>query len=217
VRLELLSLRHLFLTMLPYSRVNISTLFRSVNLELPPAELGWDTATVEIGGQPFELELDAEHRSLPWAASGTNITLSVTDSSERISKSTAEVEPGSGKVQWTFDQLRQPVYTRYGTSLLVMFGGGGSVPGLRSDPQAIAVLPLSGLTEGKEHHVETLVVIGKHLGRLKQNAFTDFTERTHQCKVVGKLRLMVNIDPGLDMNHEKYTKSPARRHAFETW
>ena len=90
------------------------------------------------------------------------------------------------------------------------------MPGLKSDPQAIAVLPLSGLTEGEEHHVEIPVVVGKHLGRLKQNAFTDFTEKTHQYKVVGKLRLVINIDPGLDMDHEKYAKTQARRHAFET-
>ena len=46
------------------------------------------------------------------------------------------------------------------------------------------------------------VIVGPHLARLKQNAFTDFTAKTHEYTIVGTLRLAINVDTGLDMNHE---------------
>ena len=84
----------------------MTVIFRSLDLNLAPAELGWDTATAAIGGGPFELELRPELCSLPCAAAGTNIALSVADSMERLSKSAAVVDATSGEVSWTLDQLR---------------------------------------------------------------------------------------------------------------
>ncbi|EJD51313.1 hypothetical protein AURDEDRAFT_159718 [Auricularia subglabra TFB-10046 SS5] len=198
-----------------FGRVNISILFKSVKVELPRAELGWDTATVEIEQVPFELELDPSHRQkFPWALKGTNITVSTTDSTEKLSKAAAVVDDITGKVTWQFDQLRLPVYSRYASSLVVSFGGGGITGGA---PDAIAVLGLRDLVEDEEQVVEIPVITGKNLNRLKQNAFTDFTRKTHEYEVVGKLRCHINIDPGLDMDHEKNAKTQARRHAFEAY
>ncbi|KZV88102.1 hypothetical protein EXIGLDRAFT_839449 [Exidia glandulosa HHB12029] len=197
-----------------FGRANITVLFKSVKLHLSRAELGWDTATVEIGNRPFELELHADHKHMPWAAKGTGISLSTTDSTEKLSKANANVDEASGKITWEFDMLRLPVYNRYASSLVVSFGGGGVIGGA---PQAIAVISLKDFVDGEERIVEAEVITGKNLNRLRQHAFTDFTRATHQYTVVGTLRLAVNVDPGLDMDHEKNAKTQARRHAFEAY
>ncbi|KAG8861392.1 hypothetical protein FRB96_002841 [Tulasnella sp. 330] len=190
---------------------------------LPPPALGWDTSTVEIA-HPLFLEIDKNSVSASkWAENlkATSLTVSTTDSTEKISKKEASMDPNKpNRMTWEFEQLRLPVYSRFSSSVYFAFGSKGimgtGVGG--GQPQAIAVLWLKDLVDDEEVEVEIPVIVGKNLTQLRQNAMTEFTQKTHQYEVVGKLRATIRLDQGLDLDHESNAKqSQARRHAFETY
>lgn len=182
----------------------MSLLFKSFKFKLPPPALGWDTSTVEIP-KPLFLEIDKSSASASkWAENlkATALTISTTDSTEKLSKSSASLDPQNpNRMTWEFDELRLPVYSRFASSVYFAFGSKGMMgTGVGGgEPQAIAVLWLKDLEDDKEIEVELPVIVGKNLKTLRQNAMTDFTKRTHEFEVVGKLRVTIRLDQGLDM------------------
>lgn len=179
------------------SRVNVSLLFRSVNVKLPPTQLGWDTATVELE-KPISLQI-TDTAKASWASRSTSLIVSTTDSTEKVPKSAAEVDSSGKRLTWNFgpdDLIRLPVYTRYASSVYFEFGSGGLLGG---GPDAIAVVWLKDLPDDEETEIEVPILMGKDLKTLKQNALTDFTKKTHQFDIVGTLKVKLNVDAGLDM------------------
>ncbi|KAG8993711.1 hypothetical protein FRB94_010453 [Tulasnella sp. JGI-2019a] len=205
-----------------FGRVNVSVLFKSCKFKLPPPALGWDTSTVEIA-KPLYLEIDQNSSASKWAddLKATALTISTTDSTEKLSKKDASVDPNQpNRMTWEFDELRLPVYSRFASSVFFSFGSkgfmGSGIGG--GEPQAIAVLWLKDLVDDEEVEVEIPVIVGKNLKQLRQNAMTEFTQKTHQYEVIGKLKATIRLDQGLDLDHESNAKqSEARRHAFETY
>ena len=168
---------------------------------------GWDTGTVEVL-DPVKVIIDTDHQQA-FGLATKHLILSTTDSTEKIPKAMAEGASDS-EVIWNLeDTLRLPVYSRYNTAFTFQFGSA-------SNPVALASLWLKDLPDDEEQHIKIPVVISKDLKQLRQNVINDTTAKTHDYTIIGWLETTVRIDRGLDPEHEKYAKSQARRHTYET-
>ncbi|KEP50963.1 hypothetical protein V565_070100 [Rhizoctonia solani 123E] len=193
-----------------YGRMNLSVLFKAVDAKLPRNMLGWDTGTVELlSAITITPEPNANGR-IP--SKPTKLRVSTTDSTEVIAPKTATLSDGI--VSYNIDKLRLPVYSRYASSCVFEFGGGGIVGGA---PDAIAVLWLKDLVGDEETNVRIPVVVGKDLRQLRQNVLNEQAKKTHEYEIVGWLTAKMRLDQGLDEDHEKHAASQARRHAFEAY
>lgn len=193
-----------------FGRMNVSILFKGVDAQLPRNMLGWDTGTVEILD---DITIIPEpNASTPLANVPTKLTISTTDSTEHISPKKAVLE--NGQTTYSVDMLRLPVYSRYASSCVFEFGGGGI---MGSAPDAVAVLWLKDIADDEEINIRVPVVVGKDLRQLRQNVLTDQTKKTHEYEIVGWLTTRIKLDAGLDEDHEAHAASQARRHAFEAY
>ncbi|CAE6349629.1 unnamed protein product [Rhizoctonia solani] len=193
-----------------FGRMNLSVLFKGVDARLPRNMLGWDTGTVELLSDiTITPEPNANGR-IP--SKPTKLRVSTTDSTEILSPKSATLS--DGVVSYNLDKLRLPVYSRYASSCVFEFGGGGIMGGA---PDAIAVLWLKDLVDEEETDIRIPVVIGKDLRQLRQNVMNEQTKKTHDYEVVGWLTVKIKLDEGLDEDHEKHAATQARRHAFEAY
>ncbi|CCO32297.1 Meiotically up-regulated gene 190 protein [Rhizoctonia solani AG-1 IB] len=193
-----------------FGRMNLSVLFKGVDAKLPRNMLGWDTGTVELLSDiTITPEPNANGR-IP--SKPTKLRVSTTDSTEILSPKSATLS--DGVVSYNLDKLRLPVYSRYASSCVFEFGGGGIMGGA---PDAIAVLWLKDLVDEEETDIRIPVVIGKDLRQLRQNVMNEQTKKTHDYEVVGWLTVKMKLDEGLDEDHEKHAATQARRHAFEAY
>jgi hypothetical protein len=171
--------------------MNLSVLFKGVDAKLPRNMLGWDTGTVELlSGITITPEPNANGR-IP--SKPTKLRVSTTDSTEILSPKSATLS--DGVVSYNLDKLRLPVYSRYASSCVFEFGGGGIMGGA---PDAIAVLWLKDLVDEEETDIRIPVVIGKDLRQLRQNVMNEQTKKTHDYEVVGWLTVKMKLDEGLD-------------------
>ncbi|KIJ49556.1 hypothetical protein M422DRAFT_225382 [Sphaerobolus stellatus SS14] len=197
-----------------FGRMNVSILFRGINVKLPRKELGWETATAEILS-PLMLQLQPDYADLRTLTT-KKLTISTTDSKERVPAPSNEIE--NGVISWDIDKIRLPVYNRYSSCLMLELGGGASVPPIKNGaPEALGLLWLKDLVDDEEVEVEIPVVVGKDLRTLRQNVLNDFTAATHDYKVIGHFKTRIKLDSGLDEDHEKYAQTQARRHAYEAY
>lgn len=182
------------------SRANISFAFRGVQTTLPPNLLGWDTGTLEVDDVSFEI--DSQHRG-EFEAEAQRLRVVTTDKVEVLPKKEAHVE--NGIVRWDMDKLRLPVYSRYQSSVIFEIGkasGVLSTLGIKSQPDAIAVLWMQDLTDDVEQDVRLPVLVSDNLANLRQNAINDQTKKHHDFKIVGTLTARIKLDSGLDEDHE---------------
>jgi hypothetical protein len=206
--------------------MNVSILFKAVDAKLPRNMLGWDTGTVEILSDIIVSPEPNASGRLP--SKPTKLIVSTTDSTENISAKSASL--ADGMYSYTIDKLRLPVYSRYNSSCVFEFGGGGVMGGA---PDAVAVLWLKDLVDDEETDVRVPVIVGKDLRQLRQNVLTEQTKKTHEYEIVGWLTTRIKLDSGLDevscmlcqciwlltwfglQDHETHAASQSRRHAFE--
>ena len=173
---------------------------------MPKTIRGWDTGTVEILN-PVKVTIDTDYQQ-SFGLKTKNLILSTTDSTEKIPKSMVEGASDS-EVTWNLeDTLRLPTYSRYNTALTFQFGSA-------SKPAALASLWLKELADDEEQRIKIPVVVCEDLKQLRQNVINESTKKTHDFTIVGWLETVVRVDRGLDPDHEKHTKSQARRHTYE--
>lgn len=199
-----------------YGRVNMTLNLRPVKLELPKAELGWDTATVELlsnmqitGSTPeWEAKLKAK-----------KIRASTGDDTQRLKPALGQDEVHASSEGDDEDEAiaRLPVYDRYSSSLTFDFGGGGGFGPIGGKPEAIAVFPLMEIPDDEPTEISVPILAGENLGTLKRNYIDDFTRRTHKFEEVGKLTVKVRLDSGLDEDHERLAKGRFSRHAYDVY
>ncbi|CAE6468691.1 unnamed protein product [Rhizoctonia solani] len=112
-----------------FGRMNLSILFKGVDAKLPRNMLGWDTGTVELLSDiTITPEPNANGR-IP--SKPTRLRVSTTDSTEIIAPKSATLSEGI--VSYNIEKLRLPVYSRYASSCVFEFGGGGIMGGALSE------------------------------------------------------------------------------------
>ncbi|EPQ29947.1 uncharacterized protein PFL1_02619 [Pseudozyma flocculosa PF-1] len=190
-----------------FGKVHASFCFRSVKAKLPKQLLGWDTATVELLS-PITIE------SADPKLQSKKIKVSTGDDTQRIAPS-QEVPDGADAL------VRLPVYDRYSSMLTFDIGGGGlSLGPIGGKPEAVAVFALRDLGDDEVADLELDLLAGDNLGTLKRNYPNEQTRKTHPHEVVGKLRVKVRIDAGLDDDHLRLVQSSTGRkdrHEYEVY
>lgn len=173
------------------SRLNVSVLFKGVDAKLPRNMLGWDTGTVELLSDITITPEPAAHDKFP--SHPTRLRVSTTDSTEIIWPKSASFNEGA--ISYNIEKLRLPVYSRYASSCVFEFGGGGV---MGSVPDAVAVFWLKDIVEDEETDIRIPVVVGKDLRQLRQNVLSEQTKKTHDYEIVGYLTVRMKLHSGLD-------------------
>ncbi|TKY86188.1 hypothetical protein EX895_005013 [Sporisorium graminicola] len=189
-----------------FGKVHCSLVFRSIKAQLPKNLLGWDTATVELLSE-IEIEGDEKLKS-------KKIKVSTGDDTQKI-------YPGQEIAEDAKALARLPVYDRYSSLLTFDLGSSGlSVGPLNAKPDAVAVAALCDLADGEIVDLELDIMAGSNLGTLKRNYINEQTRKTHKFEVVGKLRVKVRIDAGLDDDHLRLVERTTGRkdkHEFDVY
>lgn len=101
-----------------FGRVNISVLFKGIQIDLPRNERGWDTATVVASSVRVE---PVENSTFNFKEK--KLTLSTLEATQKLPASSANVD-STGKLEWTIDShIRLPTYDRYSSALYFDYGG----------------------------------------------------------------------------------------------
>jgi hypothetical protein len=198
-----------------YGRVNLTLNLRTLKLDLPKELSGWDTATVEllseieVSGSTPDWESRLKHAKIRASTGDDTQRLKPAGQQPQINNST-----GSDDDENDPAVARLPVYDRYSSSLSFDFGGGGLIGG---KPDAIAVFSLAEIADNEATDIEVAILSSPHPGTLKRNYIDDFTKKTHDFEVVGKLRCRIRVDSGLDEDHERLAKGRYARHAYDVY
>jgi len=188
-----------------FGRVNISLLFKGVNLQLPPSLHGWETGTVEVLSEIRATGLDSSFAS-------KQLVLRTTDDVEKIPRSAASQD--GDDIIWTLGrgqnaERRLPVYHRFASALVLDIGG--------TKPDAVAILWLQDIVDNEVAEVNINIMKGEHLQQLSQCYISEHAQTSHPFEVVGKLRFKVRFDPGLDEEHERLATDQRKQHTFDTY
>ncbi|KAG8839097.1 hypothetical protein FRB91_007197 [Serendipita sp. 411] len=88
---------------------------------------------------------------------------------------------------------------------------------MKGSAAALAIQWLQDIPDDEEVEVKIPLLVSKDVKTLRQNYVNEHAAIGHEYKTIGYLTTTIKIDSGLDPDHEKYAKSQARRHAYETY
>ena len=195
-----------------FGRVRISLLFRSVELKLPPPQLGWDIGT-------FEFVSDKITTSGYAPAKQVKIRLRTGGSSAKIGKKCSSAE-GDG-IQFDIsglqgnENVRLPVRHRHRSPIFWEF-----YPSGKRNPDAYAALWLLELVDGEEKDFDIPIYKADNSLRLSQSYITENNFRDVpdiDLQEVGRLRFRARFSAGTDSDHVRFITDDESRETIETW
>jgi len=188
-----------------YGRVRISVVFRSVQMQAPPQELGWDFGTVEIApGTSIvgnEIQKDLKSDRLKFRTNMARGKMhAVTHHSfshphgngSKDSADDAQWKPKNNR------PIRLPVKNRYKQPLVIEFR---TKSALKDKTPAFALLWLHAIPDNEAQEIE-LVVWDGDLKRAQVNCLPG----TEMGKKVGMIRIKVTFWRGIGKYHAKYAR-----------
>ncbi|KAK5989033.1 Meiotically up-regulated gene protein [Cladobotryum mycophilum] len=195
-----------------FGRIRISLLFRSVELRLPPPQLGWDIGTFE-----FLSDSITAYNYSP--AAKARLRLRTGGSSANIKKEDSEQLDGGMKFNVASrdgkPNLRLPVRYRYRSPIFMEF-----YPSGKRSADAFAALWLLELVDGEENEFDVPLFRCNNSMRLSQNYITqenyqnipdlDITE-------IGRVRFRGRFSAGTDSDHVRFVSDNDSRETIETW
>ncbi len=200
-----------------FGRVRISLLFRSVELKLPPAQVGFG----EVG--TFEFLSDTLSTVGYAPSSRTKVHLRTGGSSATI-KADLCSQSDDGGLQWDIsgqgksEKIRLPVRYRYRSPVYFEFHSpsGGR---LRGDTYA-AALWLQDVADCEVRDFDLPIWRCDNSTRLSQNYITEANYQTVpdiRLDEVGRLRFRGRFKPGTDRDHLKFVSDNDSRETIESW
>ncbi|KAK7424340.1 hypothetical protein QQX98_000608 [Neonectria punicea] len=202
-----------------FGRIRISLLFRSVELRLPPPQLGWDIGTFEFLPDAITTTnyVPSEKVRLRLRTGGSSANIKKNDSVHegdgiRFNLNNSE---GNSELQDQQHHLRLPVRHRYSSPIFFEF-----YPSGKRSPDAFAVFWLLELTDGEEKDFDIPVWKCNNSLRLSQNYITE--ENFHSIpdmdiQEVGRVRFRGKFSAGTDSDHIKFVSSNDTRETIEAW
>ncbi|GAO18451.1 hypothetical protein UVI_02042350 [Ustilaginoidea virens] len=195
-----------------FGRIRISILFRSVELRLPPSQLGWNIGT-------FEFLSDFITTSNYATDSRIKLKLRTGGSSASVRRQSCTQEGDGLKINIADGEggrkLRLPVRHRYSSPIFFEFRLAG-----KRHADAYASLWLLELVDGDEKDFD-LPIFRCHNGlRLAQNYITQENYRQvpdMQIEQVGRVRFRGRFSAGTDTDHIKFVSDNDSRETIETW
>ncbi|KAI1461104.1 hypothetical protein F4805DRAFT_414745 [Annulohypoxylon moriforme] len=196
-----------------FGRIRISLLFRSVELKLPPPQLGWDVGTFEFTSDKI---------SSTFAGSGkghVKLRLRTGGSSATIKREYCKTK-GDG-LEWTVGGItdsqspRLPVRYRYRSPVFFEF----HLPG-RRHVEHFAAIWLQELIDGEDKFFDIPIWKCDNAMRLSQNFVTQDNFNTIpdiKIEEVGRLCFRGRFKAGTDRDHLRFVSDNDSRETIETW
>lgn len=193
-----------------FGRIRISLLFRSVELKLPPSQLGWDVGTFEFSDRITSTFVEKNKVKLRMRTGG---------SSASINREQCVVEEDS--MTWDISgddkhpKPRLPVRYRYRSPVFFEFHLSG-----KRHATAFAAMWLQDLVDGEENDFDLPVWRCDRPIRLSQNYITEENFKTIpdiDIEEVGRLRCRGRFKAGTDRDHLRFVSDNNSRETIETW
>ncbi|OAA48164.1 C2 domain protein [Beauveria brongniartii RCEF 3172] len=195
-----------------FGRARISLLFKSVELRLPPPEMGWEIGTFEFTSDKIE--------AVGWApASKAKLRLRTGGSTASVRRSCSTREgddltfdvSGNGHSQ----KIRLPVRHRYRSPVFLEFSPVG-----KRHSDAFAAIWLKDLSDCTEQEFDVPLWKCNNPLRLSQNYITEENFRQVpdlDIEEIGRLRFRGRFSPGTDSDHIRFVSDNDSRETIETW
>lgn len=195
-----------------FGRARISLLFKSVELRLPPPEMGWEIGTFEFTSDKIE--------TVGWApASKAKLRLRTGGSSASVKRSCSAKEGDS----MTFDvsgsshsqEMRLPVRHRYRSPVFLEFSPVG-----KRHSEAYAAIWLKDLKDSDEQDFDVPLWKCNNSLRLSQNYITEENCRDVpdiDIEEIGRVKFRGRFSPGTDSDHIRFVSDNDSRETIEAW
>jgi len=203
-----------------FGRIRISLLFRSVELRLPPTQLGFG----EIG--TFEFTSDAITTANYCPTERTKLKLRTGGSSASVKPDVCRKTPDGAGLTWDISgqedtkpkssRVRLPVRFRYRSPVFFEFHPSGK----RRKTDTFAALWLQDVPDAEERDFDIPIWRCNNGMRLSQNYITPDNVRSVpdlQVEEVGRLRFRGRFKPGTDRDHLRFVSDNDSRETIETW
>ncbi|KAM4066884.1 C2 domain-containing protein [Hirsutella rhossiliensis] len=195
-----------------FGRARISILFRSVELRLPPPQLGWDIGT-------FEFLSDSITTTGYAPSTHVKLRLRTGGSSASVKKHLSTKEEDGMKIDISGvhegQKLRLPVRHRYRSPIFIEFYASG-----HRSPDAYAALWLLELTDGEAIDFDVPIFKCSNGLRLSQNYITqeNYMEIPDtDIEEVGRVHFSGRFSAGTDSDHIKFVSDNDSRETIEAW
>jgi hypothetical protein len=201
-----------------FGRIRISLLFRSVELKLPPPQLGFG----EIGTFEFLSDSITTANFAP-PSSKMKIKLRTGGSSAVIgSHACRKSEAGAPGLSWDIsgqtektEKVRLPVRFRYRSPIFFEFYGSG-----KRHTDMYASIWLQDIPDGEERDFDIPIWKCNNAMRLSQNYITEANYRDIpdlDIQEIGRVRFRARFKPGTDRDHLKFVSDNESRETIESW
>lgn len=194
-----------------FGRVRISLLFRSVELRLPPPQLGWDVGTFEFTSNTITSTFAEKH--------SYKLRMRTGGSSGSIKREQCEAE--NGQLVWNIkgDEKikppRLPVRYRYRSPIFFEFHASG-----KRHAEAFAAIWLLELVDNEPKEFDVPIWRCDNSQRLSQNYITEENFKNIpdlKLEEVGRLRFSGRFKAGTDRDHLRFVSDNDSRETIETW
>ncbi|KAK4228461.1 hypothetical protein QBC38DRAFT_153165 [Podospora fimiseda] len=199
-----------------FGRIRISLLFRSVELKLPPAQVGFG----EIGTFEF---LGDQIRTVSYApGEKTFLKLRTGGSSGSVKGQFCQRSQDGNGLAWDISgegksqKLRLPVRYRYRSPVFFEF----HPPGKKRKTDIFAAVWLQDVPDMEENDYDIPIWRCDNGLRLSQNYITEgnYTSVPDiKIEEVGRLRFRGRFKPGTDRDHLKFVSDNESRETIESW
>jgi hypothetical protein len=194
-----------------FGRIRISLLFRSVELRLPPPQLGWDIGTFEFISNAITTTgyAPGNHAKIRFRTGGSSASTKRDASSKEENGMKFDIS-GSDH-----EKIRLPVRHRYSSPIFMEF-----YPSGKRNPDGYAALWLLEVVDGEPKDYDIPIWKCQNSLRLSQNYVTS---ANHQDKPdlnleeIGRLQFRARFSAGTDMDHIKFVSDNDSRETIETW
>jgi Ca2+-dependent lipid-binding protein len=195
-----------------FGRARISLLFRSVELKLPPPQLGWDIGT-------FEFTSDEIRTSNYQPATKVKLRFRTGGSTGSVKRHSSSREGDGMKFDISGNnhshKLRLPVRHRYRSPVFIEF-----YPVGKRHADAFASIWLQELTDGDEQEFDVPIWKCANPLRLSQNYITEKNFREvpdMEIEEIGRVKFKGRFSAGTDSDHIHFVSDNDSRETIETW
>lgn len=194
-----------------FGRIRISLLFRSVELKLPPPQLGWEVGTFEFTSDQITSTYTDKGK--------IKLRLRTGGSSGMIKREQCTIDGET--MSWDISgddknvRPRLPVRHRYRSPIFFEFHSSG-----RRNVDVFAALWLSQIVDSDDQQFDIPIFRCNNGVRLSQNFITEENFESIpdlKLEVVGRLRFRGKFKAGTDRDHLRFVSDNDSRETIETW
>ncbi|EGX96871.1 C2 domain protein [Cordyceps militaris CM01] len=195
-----------------FGRARISLLFKSVELRLPPPEMGWEIGTFEFTSDKIETVgyAPSSKAKLRFRTGGSTASVRRSCSARVGDNMTFDVSGNENS-----HEIRLPVRHRYRSPVFLEFHPTG-----KRHSEGFAAIWLKDLKDSDEQEFDVPLWKCNNSLRLAQNYITEenFKEVPDlDIEEIGRVKFRGRFSPGTDSDHIRFVSDNDSRETIETW